>query len=102
MKSVRRLARTITGTLSGPGREPAPAARPDDDGAWGGWQPPHPLDVDIRALSPGELRRAGQGRGETVHFADCPDGCGLIVWSDLRLPFNLASRADLEAWLAAG
>ena len=55
---------------------------------------PHPLDVDIRHLSCTTLHLSGAGRDVAVYVASCPDGCGLVAWTDSMLPFT---APDLEA-----
>jgi hypothetical protein len=62
-----------------------------------GW-PPHPLEVDIRQIPFDTLRISAGGSAIAVYVAACPDGCGLVAWTDTTLPFN---APDLETVIAA-
>jgi hypothetical protein len=102
VRALRTLARVIAAAVSGQ-RQPGPA-RPrhgaDHDDPWGGWRPPHPLDVNVRQIPHQTVSLSVEGRVTEFYAARCPAGHGLVVWSDYHLPFEVTDLDALEAWAA--
>lgn len=68
----------------------APRAAPS---AW----PPHPLDIDIRRIPHQTRHLSAGGRDVKAYIADCPDGCGVVAWTDTMLPFTAPGTEAAEA-----
>ena len=102
-----RRAEAECGHLPGQQRAnyvPGPGFVPDQSGEVRGTNVPgfgfvpHPLDVNIRALHPAVLRGSDGYREIEIRVAACPDGCGLVAWTDTMLPFNAASIDEVRNW----
>ena len=100
--SFRALARTIASAVSGQDQDGSaqPRRRAGLDDPWGGWQPPHPLDVNLRQIPHQTVHLSVQGKDIAFCAAFCPDGHGLVVWSDYHLPFEVSDLDALKAWAA--
>lgn len=103
MAFIRKLARRIAGIPAASAGERRWQGRFTPDGGVvmmpaprPGW-PPHPLDVDIRRLPRKVLQVEAGGSSIEAFVAECPDGCGVVAWTDLMLPFNAPDTASAEA-----
>lgn len=102
------IVRTIDGALRNP---PAPGSAPQvgatELGTPHGTRVPgfgfvpHPLDVDISVLPVEIVQVQAGGRSVRAYLASCPDGCGVLAWTDQILPFNAASPDEAETRIRA-
>lgn len=79
-------------------RKPAPSAECTPEtriAAFG--SVPHPLDVDVSILPLTEIVQVQAGnRSVRAYLTSCPDGCGVLAWTDQILPFNASTPRRAE------